>query len=230
MQEIIQPPRVVFFVDGFNLYHSINAAQRQLPHTQLKWLDLPALCSSYLHQIGGGAQASSIHYFTAYADHLRDKKPEKVMRHQAYVRALTARGVILHLSKFSAKQVWSDEVNRWVRAHEEKETDVDIACHVLDMAMDDALDVAVLVTGDSDFAPVAKTFLKRFPQKRILFMHPFARGTKRLRQLCPDSFTISKEAYVKHQLPDLVRLPSGKFVTIPPDWSTLHQPPSSSLS
>lgn len=213
-----QPPRVVFFIDGFNLYHSVQAAQKLLPKQQLKWLDIPALCRSYLHQIGGGAELSEVHYFTAYAYHLRDKAPEKISRHQAFVRALTARKVKACISQFSPKQVWSHEIERWVAAHEEKETDVAIACEALGMAMDDQLDVAVLMTGDSDFAPVAQTFQRRFENKRILFALPFARGTKRLRQLCPDSFSLSKEAYAKHQFPDRVQLPSGKFVTIPEDW------------
>ena len=213
-----RPPRVVFFIDGFNLYHSVQAAQKLLPEDQLKWLDIPALCRSYLHQIGGGAELSAVHYFTAYAYHLRDKAPEKISRHKAFVRALTARKVKACISQFSPKQVWSHEIERWVGAYEDKETDVAIACSVMGMAMDDELDVAVLVTGDSDFAPVAETFQRRFSKKRILFALPFARGTKRLKQLCPDSFSISKEAYAKHQFPDEVMLPSGKTVTIPPDW------------
>jgi uncharacterized LabA/DUF88 family protein len=211
-------PRAVFFIDGFNLYHSVKEAEKQLPSAQLKWLDLPSLCADYLHQIGGGAELASVHYFTAYAEHLRERNPERIIRHKAFVRALTARRVHAHISKFSRKRVWSDEIDRWVRAHEEKETDVAIACEVLGMAMDDELDIAVLITGDSDFAPVAETFQRRFSNKRILFALPFARGTKRLKQLCPDSFSISKEAYAKHQLPDEVPLPSGKTVTIPQDW------------
>ena len=213
-----KPPRVVFFIDGFNLYHSVQEAQRLLPEQQLKWLDIPALCRSYLHQIGGGAELSEAHYFTAYAYHLRDKAPEKISRHKAFVRALTARKVKACISQFSQKQVWSHDIGRWVNAYEEKETDVAIACKVLAMALRDELDVAVIVTGDSDFAPVAETFQTEFPKKRILFALPFARGTKRLKQLCTDSFNISKEAYAKHQFPDEVRLPSGKFVTIPADW------------
>lgn len=218
MVESSSRPRAVFFVDGFNLYHSVEEAATHLPDTQLKWLDIPALCASYLHQIGGGAELSEVHYFTAYAEHLRDKNPEKLIRHKAFVRALTARKVKAHISKFSRKRVWSDELVQWVRAHEEKETDVAIACEVLGIAMDDALDVAVLMTGDSDFAPVAEAFQKRFQNKRILFALPFARATKRLKQLCRDSFSISKESYAKHQFPDRVQLPSGKFVTIPEDW------------
>ncbi len=105
-----------------------------------------------------------------------------------------------------------------MNAYEEKETDVAIACAVLGDALDDKLDSAVVISGDSDFIPLAKAFAERAISKELRFAFPFARGTKRLRQLCPASFTISKEAYAKYQFDDRVRLPSGKFVTIPDDW------------
>jgi len=119
------PPRTVFFVDGFNLYHSIAEAAKLLPNQQLKWLDLTSFCASYLHQIGNGAILSDIHYFTAFADHL-------LIRH--------------------------------------------------------------------------------------IFAFPFARASKELKQLSNHSFTMSKEVYAKFQLPEKVRLPSGKYVHIPDAW------------
>jgi hypothetical protein len=214
------PPRAVFFVDGFNLYHSISEAAKLLPGQQLKWLDLPSLCKSYLHQIGNGAILSGIHYFTAFADHLHDRNPGKPQRHRAFVRALTARKVNAHISRFRRRKVWSHELDRWIAAYEEKETDVAIACQVLTLAMEDQLDVAVLVTGDSDFAPVYRAFSKHFAHKQLIFAFPFARASKELKQLSNQSFTISKEGYAKFQLPDKVRLPSGKFVRIPDVWKT----------
>lgn len=39
--------RVVFLVDGFNVYHSLRQATRDSGET-LKWLDLHALCNSYV--------------------------------------------------------------------------------------------------------------------------------------------------------------------------------------
>ena len=211
-------PRVIFFVDGFNLYHSVKEAEGHMSEFQLKWLDIAKLCTSYLKQIGGGAQVEEVHYFTAYADHFQKKNPEKINRHKAFVRALTACKVKVHINKFKRKRIWSDELDRWVIAYEEKETDVAIACEVFCKAMNNELDVVVIMTGDSDFAPVAETFQRQFPDKRILFALPFARGTRRMKRICPESFSISKEVYANHQFPDQVKLPSGKFVTIPKEW------------
>ncbi len=55
--------RVSFFVDGFNLYHSIRAAEKLLAENQLKWLDLKALCRSFLPLMGHQARLGEIHPF-----------------------------------------------------------------------------------------------------------------------------------------------------------------------
>ena len=40
--------RVTFIIDGFNLYHSVCDAERDLKGASTKWLDIKSLCSSYL--------------------------------------------------------------------------------------------------------------------------------------------------------------------------------------
>ncbi|MDQ8208082.1 NYN domain-containing protein [Coraliomargarita sp. SDUM461003] len=150
--------RTSFFIDGFNLYHSLRTAERLLPHTQLKWLDIPALCRSYLPMVGNGAELEEIHYFSAYADHLQKEIPQKPERHRKFTRALTASKVNVHIAKFRKKKVWSHSQKIWLEAYEEKETDVAIACKVLSLAQKNAFEVAVLITGDSDFSPLARTF------------------------------------------------------------------------
>ncbi|MEM7791926.1 MAG: NYN domain-containing protein [Verrucomicrobiota bacterium] len=207
-----------FFIDGFNLYHSVRAAEKKLPNQQLKWLDISALCRSYLPILGTDVDLGEVHYFSAYADHLQNEAPDKPERHRKFVRALTASKVKAHIGRFHSRKFWAHKEDMWIDAYEEKETDVAIACKVLSLAQKDALDVAVLITGDSDFAPLAKTFKEDFPEKEILFAFPFARISKELKQICPNSFTISKEAYAKHQLPNQVRLPSKKFISIPDEW------------
>ncbi|TVP79652.1 MAG: NYN domain-containing protein [Puniceicoccaceae bacterium] len=210
--------KAFFFIDGFNLYHSILAAEKLMPEEQLKWLDIPSFCRSYLPLLGKDVDLGEVHYFSAYADHLQQEAPDKPERHRKFVRALTASKVIAHIGRFYPKQVWSHQLTMWLDAYEEKETDVAIACKVLSLAQRNAFDVAVLVTGDSDFSPLARTFIQDFPHKKIRFAFPFARISKELKQICLDSFTISKEAYQKYQFPDKVRLPSKKFVTIPQEW------------
>jgi len=211
--------RVSFFVDGFNLFHSLKAVERDIPGKQVKWLDLKGLCKEYLSQIGGGAVLSEIHYFTAYAEHL-DTGPEgKVQRHKLYVRALTAmKAAEVHLSHFQSKQVWSHDDQSWHKVYEEKETDVDLACHMMEHASRDQLDTAVLLSGDSDFVPLCKSFRRTFPDKRLAVLFPYRRVSKELRKQTQRHFTITKELITRHQLPNEIRLPSNKKVHIPEHW------------
>ena len=69
--------RIAFLVDGFNLYHSLKDASFRLGlrGAGTRWLDLRSLCASFLHAIGGGAQLSSIFYFSALARHLEARGP-----------------------------------------------------------------------------------------------------------------------------------------------------------
>jgi uncharacterized LabA/DUF88 family protein len=209
--------RAVFFVDGFNLYHSIRAAEAQMPGAQLKWINVWNLCQYFAVQMDE-ASLSEVRYLTAFAEHLGPQDPFKVLIHKRLVRALSASGVKVYTSRFRKKRVWCEKLGEWIPAYEEKETDVAIACHVLTMAHSDLLDIAVIVSGDTDYTPLRACFRDHFPKKTLLFGFPFLRISKELRRLCPDSFAIGREAYSKNQFPDDVRLPSKKFVSIPKEW------------
>ena len=214
----LRPNRVVAFIDGFNLYHSVCQAEKDL-HASVKWLDLPALCSAHMYIIGPTAKLNHIEYFTAYAHHLHNQDPEKIVRHKAFVRALSARDVAIREGHFKQKTVRDTRTGQEVTTHEEKETDVAIAAAVIEAGVNDTLDTALLVTGDTDLRPAVRAFSRLCPTKRILFAFPFARMNRELEQLAPGSFSFSAESYQKHQFPERVQLPSGKWVTRPAKWN-----------
>jgi hypothetical protein len=58
-------PRVRFFVDGFNLYHTLAAYAKDSGDQSIKWLDLIGLTKGSLHEVGGSSELGSLHYFTA---------------------------------------------------------------------------------------------------------------------------------------------------------------------
>jgi uncharacterized LabA/DUF88 family protein len=125
---------------------------------------------------------------------------------------------ILYLAHFRFKHVWSHTDQSTHLVYEEKETDVALACHVMAMASQDLLDTAVLVSGDSDFAPLCRTFQEVFPSKKLIVLFPYDRVSKDLRKCVRHHLKISKEMYVRNQLPSKIKLPSKKFVTIPDHW------------
>ena len=211
-------PRALFFVDGFNLYHSVIRAQQALPGITHKWLDLIALAKANLLSLGPTEVLAGVHYFTAYADHLALTDPAKITRHRAYVRALTASGVIAHFGHFKAKDTWIESAQAYHRIWQEKATDVGIVAELFRLAHHDAFDVAVIVSGDVDYAPALPVFHELYPRKRLVFSFPYDRKNRELDRLALGSFTLSKEAYSQHQFPEAVRLPSGKFVVCPLSW------------
>lgn len=221
--------RTVFFVDGFNLYHSVQDAAKDAareidpasvpPFVGHKWLDLPTLFRAHLHNIGNGAILHGIEYFTAYPEHLNN--PDKLARHKAFVRALSASRPVrvgIHEGRFNQRDAHCGHCDRPAPDYQEKETDVAIACSLLKRAARNELDVAVIVSGDSDQSPAVRTFRELYPEKQILFAFPYKRETRALKRLAPESFSFSKESYAKHQFPEQVKLPSGNFVTKPAGW------------
>ena len=163
-----QKCRVICYIDGFNLYHSIDDLQR--PH--LKWLDLWALSDSMLRS---GEQLIEVKYFSAFARWL----PSPYRRHRSYVAALESVGVTPVMSHFKDK--WRNCKrcgNQW-KAHEEKETDVRIALEIMEDGYDDTYDRALIVSGDSDLVPVIEKARTRFVDKTFYVAAPpgqFARS------------------------------------------------------
>lgn len=211
-------PRVMFFFDGFNLYHSILSAERARAGRTLKWLDLAALADAHLYTFGPSAAMVGVHYFTAYTEHCALTQPERLARHRAYVRALTATGVNVHLGHFKPRDIWIERLGDYEHVWQEKATDVNIVAQVFVQAARNVFDIAVIVSGDADFAPALPVFKEMFPAKRLVFGFPYDRKNKQLARVAPDSFTFSCESYAAHQLPDAVRLPSGKYVIRPRAW------------
>lgn len=212
--------RTTFIIDGFNLYHSVRQASRDLGlgGAGTKWLDLPQLCSSYLHLLGKTARLEHVYYFSALATHLEFVKPDVTARHRTYIQCLEDAGVSVELSRFKAKDITCPACGKVFRRHEEKETDVAVAAKLLELFSQDECDAAILMTGDTDIAPAVRAAQRLFVMKRVCFAFPYARKNRELAQLAPTSFQISKTAYAKHQLPSPYILKNGSPVAKPSSW------------
>ncbi len=211
--------RTVFLIDGFNLYHSTRDASRDLNGKSTKWLDIRALCRSYLHLIGKDARLQGVYYFSALAKHLEAVDPGKVQRHRTLIKCLEDTGVGIELAKFKRKPDHRCvHCGNKIKQYEEKETDVAVAAKLLELVFTDACDAVVLVTGDTDLAPAVRTAQNSFPEKDIRFALPYKRHNNELRKMAPHSFTIGKEAYLNHQFSDPHQLTSEEMVNKPASW------------
>jgi uncharacterized LabA/DUF88 family protein len=210
--------RTIFLIDGFNLYHSVKKAGKDLGGVTTKWLDIHSLCTAYLYLISKDARVEKIFYFSALAHHLTSSDPGKVTKHENYIKCLQVTGVKEELGRFKGKKIWCAACKTQLKRHEEKETDVAIASKLFEVLITDACDTVVLMTGDTDLAPAVKTAKALFPKKEIVFAFPYKRKNRELAKLSTTSFHIGKNNYVKHQFADPFILPNGKKIHKPSTW------------
>ncbi len=230
--------RVAFLVDGFNLYHSIRDAEKQLAGRPLRWLDLRAFCQDYVRHFGRDAVLEGVYYFSALAKHLQAGNPGVVLRHEVYIDALKSTGVHVTLANFKARDRYIPFEHctfrvRWLKRPfrlplrrcvvifqraEEKETDVAIATRMMELLHLGSAEAIVLVSGDTDLLPVIRTARRLFPSVRICVCFPFRRQNLDLKQAVTHSFKVRKEQYARHQLPDPVVLPNGRVAAKPAPW------------
>lgn len=208
--------RVIFLIDGFNLYHSVKDIGRDFRGLCVKWLNIHSLCTSFLYLISKDARLERIYYFTAFADHLDD--PDVVRRHRLYMRCLESTGVSPELSRFKPKDISCPLCKEQFTRHEEKETDVAIGVRLLEILLKNECDTAILMTGDTDLIPAVKTVKRLFPEKGLRFVFPYRRYNSELAEIAPNSFKIHKDTYVQHQFSDPVVLPDGTPVQKPIGW------------
>jgi uncharacterized LabA/DUF88 family protein len=158
--------RVTAFIDGFNLYHALD----DLGRPYLKWLNLRALCQHFAPR--PQFELDPIYYFTAYATW----RPSAFRRHREYMTALRAVGVTPILGNFKYKNRECRTCGSTWQDHEEKETDVNIALHLLLGAVKDEYDRALLISGDSDLAPAVRAVKEACPSKSIRIIAPVGRA------------------------------------------------------
>lgn len=197
--------RISFFIDGFNLYHSLKQTARQN-----RWLDLYALCSSFLKP---EEKIERIYYFTALS-----WNPEKAEKHKKYIKALRTKNVIPIYGKFKSVQKHCNKCNQYYETHEEKRTDVNIAMSLFEDGMKDLYDKAVIISGDSDLIPPIEKVQSNFPSKKIGVIIPMNRRAKELKEVADFSGKITQKILNKSLFPDKIILEDGTEITAPEDW------------
>jgi uncharacterized LabA/DUF88 family protein len=201
-------PRVTAFVDGFNVYHALEANPA---YHKYKWLDYAALARCY---IGSRDTLGSVYLFTALASW----DPDKVNRHQLYLRALRQRGVKVVMGKFKRKDKVCRLCHREFRTFEEKLTDVNIAMHMFRGAYLDEYDRAILISGDTDIVPAVRMIHELFPTKDVAVVVPVVRYAVDLKQESDFHFQMKERQLARSQLPDVIRDPVLGEIHRPDTW------------
>ncbi|MFT3996658.1 MAG: NYN domain-containing protein [Asticcacaulis sp.] len=153
--------RAAIYYDGFNLYHAVDAYKR--PY--LKWLDLKALAQVI-------APADEVVKRVVWCSAFRPQSKSKMKRHEDYMKALMARGVICRIGHFvSAIDGCNACGHQWHLAIE-KQGDVNLSLSIAADAEDNLFDVCYLVSADGDHAATARYLKERFPKKELVLVCP----------------------------------------------------------
>jgi uncharacterized LabA/DUF88 family protein len=202
--------RVSFFIDGFNVYHALEDEES---YHKFKWLDYSALAKCF---VSTKDTITDIYYFTSY----NDWEPAKMARHQLLIRALTMKGVKVVFGKFKLRDKYCHLCHRTYKAHEEKQTDVNISVKLFQCAYNDTFDTAILVTGDSDIVPAIIGVKESFPAKRIGLVIPIGRHSEEMKTICDFHMKMKQRHLRDSQFPDKIVIDSEKniFLERPPSW------------
>lgn len=192
-------PRIIVYVDGFNLYHGL----KQLGHDSGRshsflWLDISSCIKSILRD--PSFNFTSIKYFTA--------KPfgnDTCKRHQTYCAALKHSGVQLFYGKYKHKRMRCNLCNGTFQTYEEKQTDINIALHILNDAVQGNYDTAVLVSGDTDLVSAIKFVKMLYAQKKFIVIFPPNRNRAfELSSVADKSYVLDKGRCRTNQFPDKI--------------------------
>ena len=149
--------RAAFYVDGFNVYHALDALKK--PH--LKWLDWWALGELIIPS--KSESLAKVVLCTA----IKTNDVQKQLRHRRYVAALESTGVQCLKGHFADDpRACRSCGNKWM-APVEKQGDVNLAISIVDDAHRNLFDHCYLVTADGDQAATARMMRERFPDKRL---------------------------------------------------------------
>lgn len=200
--------RAIVYIDGLNLYYG---AVRK---TSYKWLDLEQLCNRLLP----GYDIIEIKYFTSMVLGLPGNTGAP-QRQEIYLRALRTIGILsiyygkIKPFKREKKVVTSPhQSEKWVRIydHEEKQTDVSLAVHLVKDAVQGLCDTAVLITNDSDFSPAIE-MVEESTETSVMLVNPDRRGRRNRDLKASEYRQIRKNTLANSQFPFKMSDKNGKF-------------------
>jgi uncharacterized LabA/DUF88 family protein len=202
--------RTAVLVDGFNLYHGMKKQRGR----RYLWLDHVELAS----RLRPRDQIVDVRYFTAPV--LDDAGAAG--RQQTYLEALKVRnpGVLTVIEgRYQRKRMRCRACGADWTSYEEKETDVNIAVALMEIAASAAVDTVLVISADSDLCPAVRSARRVNPQLTIVPAFPPHRRSGELRALLPSAFTISETRLRQSQLPPVVQdLVTGSKYVRPTYW------------
>lgn len=185
-------PRVIAYVDGFNLYHGLMDKE----WGRYRWLDVRSLLAAFVRP---PQRLVAVRYFTALNSH----PPDRYQRHKTYLEALRrACDVEIVVGKIQPIRSTCGECGAKRTRYQEKQTDVAIAVDMILAAATQNADEIFLMSGDSDLAPaVAQCEHLGVP---VTIIDPPARHSDELAAVASKRLRLNRSRVSQAQMPDPV--------------------------
>lgn len=206
--------RVIFLIDGFNLYHAIcDSAQCISPRFRgYKWVNLRKLAECYVRSKD---KIRGVYYFTALPPWDEAKRD----RHKLYIKAQTQYGVKTIFGKFRL-------ITRKCRAtckqeyetYAEKKTDVNISTLLFDLAYHKKCDRFIIISADTDLIPAIQ-LVQRIFKVEVGVVIPVNKKGKDIAKACDFKYRMKEKHLLSSVLPDSIELKDGIVLTRPPNWA-----------
>jgi uncharacterized LabA/DUF88 family protein len=205
---IPEKERVIAYNDGFNLYFGLIESGLDY----CKWLDLKKLATRLLKP---DQELIELKYFTSRINN----DPDKQKRQNIYIEAVESIGAEIYYGNFQKKPVECKHCGKIWSDYKEKMTDVNIATYMLIDAYQDAYDMAMLISGDSDLVPPIRAIHKLFPEKRVFVAFPPKRYNDSLVYIAKGSMVIGRNNLVESQFDEEVTNKKGYILRKPVEWN-----------
>ena len=201
-------PRVVAYVDGYNLYYGLRSKGWQ----RFYWLNLSVLIQQLLKP---NKSLVLTKYFTAIVNRPEDRR----LRQTAYIEALqTLPDFQIFYGQFLEDHITCRHCGHTYTTYHEKMTDVNISVELMSDAFQDRFDTALLISADSDLVGPLQTVRRLFPTKEIIAVFPPNRSSYSLKQAADLTLHIGHNELAKSQFPQTVIKPDGVALHCPEPW------------
>jgi len=215
---IMNYKKVMAFVDGYNFYHSILEMIRSGPmanREDLKWVDLWMLMNAFI--MPSKESLVGVHYFSAYATW----KPEAMVRHRQYVRALQHVGVTVKMGSFKERQKKCRYCGSVWPERSEKGSDVNLAIELVNQAHHGNFDKALILTADTDLIPAIQMVRELHPTVAVHAVLPRQRyiAAHAMRGVCNGAIKLNETHLERSLLPAEIHLCDGGVITRPVRYS-----------
>lgn len=202
--------QVTVYIDGFNLYHAINA----LGANHLKWLNYVKLAESFLR---ADECLRAVYMFSSPTKW----SPEKLKRHETYLAALRAVGVVVAETEFKKAKKYCKKEDRYCKFWEEKQADVAIAVQMIGDAHAGKTNRIILLTADTDQIPAVKYLQAQFPEIELSLAIPPGRKNEArdLGMLFKAPVEIDSGRLEANLLPETVVVANGRPIQMPVEYS-----------